>query len=435
MNLVLIRECSNSCPYCFEAAEREDRKQGLISMDNIGLFAKWARASRLPYLSLLGGEPFLHPKLPDIVKIFRQQCPGTSLRILTGGVFNKDILDNLSPEDAALVFNVNEPGDYRNPKHFTKVINNVENAMRKGFKVSIGFNVWRLDFDPTFIPSLTHRLGLGHFTWTVANPIKGCESKIVPATDFGLLSDRCFSMLQEAARLGVEGTLDCPLPLCFFSDSQLAWVRQFHPETTSGMGPCDPVLDVTPELEVIRCFALSKASRIKLMDYPSEEALEEWFRKHLDQTMMHGGCYSACIECVHFKKGRCNGGCLAWHPDPDEEQKTSLEVRMYRAIEAGTPQAAVEMFNCASLLEKTDMAAFAAAVAASQLGDWDAAFRYAYFANARARNPEFMRRVGAFIEGIPVKVQISPSQATEILSDQFVTCSAFNHSDTQADNS
>jgi len=427
MNLILIRACSNSCPYCFESAERQDGKQGQISMENVAAFAKWARSARLGYLSLLGGEPFLHPKLDAIVALLRQACPGTALRILTGGVFNKDILDRLPPQEVSLVFNVNEPRDYKNPKHYAKVINNIETALRKGFKVAVGFNVWRPDFDTGFMPELAHRLGLSHFSWTVANPIRGCVSKVVPSAQFDSLADRCFAMLQEGARLNSEAVLDCPVPLCFFKDSHLAWVRQYHPDTASGMGVCKPVLDVTPELEVLRCFALSKLTRLKLTDFQSEDAIEGWFLQHLDAQLLNGGCFSYCAECRHFIKGRCYGGCLACHQvdaDPESLSKAvSLEVKMNEAVEAGKPDLALDYYEKANHWAKTDLAAFAAAVAATQTGQWDKAFRYGMAANTKAHDPNFMRTVGEFITHIVVpNLKPAAAETDEDVCTDFIFC-------------
>ncbi len=439
MNLVLIRECSNSCPYCFETEERHTGKQGQISMENVTVFAKWARSTRLGYLSLLGGEPFLHPKLPTIVQILRQTAPGTALRLLTGGVFNKDILDTLPPQEVSLVFNINEPRDYKNPKHFNKVLNNVETAIRKGFKVGIGFNVWRMDFNTSFMPNLAHRFGLSNFSWTVANPIRGCPSKVVLPNRFGELSGRCFEMLQEAARLGIEARLDCPLPLCFFNDSELAWVRQYHPTTASGLGFCEPVLDVTPELEVIRCFALSSLTRLKLVDFHSEKEIEDWFLRHLDTRLLNGGCYSDCQECEHHKKGRCYGGCLACHDgEVDIERRsraTVLEWDMNAAVEAGKPELALELFEKANFWAKTDLATFAAAVAASRLGDWNGAFLRASEANNRAHDPDFMRMIGEFITQIVgPNIKTTPMAPDKIGNTDFVRCHSAKDEGSPSDN-
>ena len=207
-------------------------------MENVAQFAEWARASYLEFLQLVGGEPFLHPKLANIVTMFREVCPGTRLMLLTGGVFQKRLLEDISPEAVGLAFNINEPRDYQNPKHFAKVMNNVEIAIRKGFRVVLSFNVWRLDFDTNFMPAIAHRLARSNFRWAVANPQRDFPSSVVEPMQYEALAERCFAMLQRAAELNIEARLDCPLPLCFFRDSQLGWVRQYHPGTAERMGCC-----------------------------------------------------------------------------------------------------------------------------------------------------------------------------------------------------
>ena len=405
MNLVLARSCSNSCPYCFETAERHGGKQGLITMENVEQFAKWARDSHLESLQLVGGEPFLHPKLGTIATRFRQVCPGTSLMILTGGVFNKRLLDNLSPEDVSLAFNINEPRDYKNPKHFAKVMNNVETAIRKGFRVVLGFNVWRLDFDPSFMPTLAYRLARPNFRWAVANPVRDFPTSVVKPMQYSALAERCLAMLQEATRLNVEARLDCPLPLCFFKDSQLGWVRQYHPGTAERMGCCGPALDVTPELEVIRCFALSKLVRVKLMDFSNEREIGDWFLARIEPQLLHQGCFPHCSECLHFKTGRCYGGCLAWHEctvnTEAESSAYSLAMGMGEAIDAGKPDLALDKYERANYWSKAAMPTFEASVAAYRLGKWEQAFRYASYAQDMTPDLALKREVRELMKSIP----------------------------------
>jgi hypothetical protein len=405
MNLVLARGCTNSCAYCFETAERERGKTGTISMENVARFAQWARNSYLESLQLVGGEPFLHPQLAAIVTQFRRVCPGTHLMVLTGGVFHKQLLDSLSPEDVGLAFNINEPRDYRNPKHFAKVMGNVEAAIRKGFRVVLSFNVWRLDFDTSFMPGIAHRLARSSFRWAVANPQRDFPSSVVEPMEYRALADRCFAMLQQAAQLNIEARLDCPVPLCFFTDSQLGWVRQYHPGTAQRMGFCGPPLDVTPELEVIRCFALSRLVRVKLTDFANEREIGDWFLAHIEPQLLRRGCYSQCSECLHFKMGRCYGGCLAWHEcavDTEAQPSAfSLAAVMISAIEAGNPDLALAKYEGAAYWSKTAVPTFEAAVAAVRLGKWEQAFRYAAFAQDMTTNPAFKAEVTDLLKSIP----------------------------------
>ncbi|UCE97758.1 MAG: radical SAM protein [Dehalococcoidia bacterium] len=406
MNLVLARSCSNSCPYCFETTERNEDRQNLISMENVNKFASWANNAGVPYLSLLGGEPFLHPKLADIIRIFRQTSPAMELQIFTGGVFNKELLEKISPQDTGLIFNINEPSDYRNPKHFKKVISNLEMAIRKGFIVVLGFNVWREDFDIKFMPSLAHYYGRTNFRWTVANPQWNCPPNVIKPEKFDVVAQRCFAMLKEAARLDLTADLDCPLPLCFFNESQLAWIRQYHPGTSARIGRCEPVLDVTPELEVIRCFALSKLTRVKLTDFPNENAIWHWFFRKVDTQLLPQGCFKHCGDCQHFKLGKCSGGCLAWHEcivDMEMQSETSkLVMGMQQALEEGQPTLALELYDRSSYYLKTAIPKFAAAIAAYQLGKHEQAFRYAAYAQDLTTNPGLRSQIGDLLQKIPL---------------------------------
>ncbi|AKG54157.1 hypothetical protein DGWBC_1523 [Dehalogenimonas sp. WBC-2] len=436
MNLVLTPACSNSCPYCFEKAEQQKGKHSLISDENIMRFSKWAHDSRLPFLSLLGGEPFLHPKLGSIVKTMRQSCPWIGLRILTGGIFNKQLLDNICPEDVSIGFNINEPKGYLNPKHFNKVIRNVEIAIRKGFRVSLSFNVWRPDFDTNFIPDLAHKFARSNFSWTVANPILGCPSKVVSPSQFGLIADRCFIMLQEAARLNIEALLDCPLPVCFFNEQQLAWVRQYHPATASVMGVCEPALDVTPDLKVLRCFALSNLSRINLLDFHNERELKDWFLNNIDYRLLNEGCFVECSQCVHKTTGRCYGGCLGNHEIQDETFETallpSLESRMEMAIEAGNPAQALSLYQSSNYWIKTDKASFRAAEASLKVGDLDQAFRFASRALDQTSDFLLLKQIGEFIAGLLTgNISALNEQMIDNNFPNYVSCNALHSSSDQ----
>ncbi len=405
MNLVIARGCSNSCPYCFETSERLSGRRSFITMENVAQFSDWARDSHLESLQLVGGEPFLHSELGPIVSTFRQFCPGTRVTVLTGGIFDKRLLDSLSPDDVGLAFNINEARDYKNPKHFFQVLNNVDIAIRKGFRVGLSFNVWRLDFDTSFMPALAHRLARANFRWAVANPQRGFQSTVVEPMQYRALAERCFAMLQEAAQFNIEARLDCPVPLCFFSDSQLGWVRQYHPGTALRIGCCGPALDVTPELEVIRCFGLSRLARVKLMDFQNERDLGDWFLARLEPQLLRKGCFSQCNECAHFNAGRCYGGCLAWHECAVDTQAQSgaftLATGMGKAIDDGNPDLAVEQYEKATYWSKAAMPTFEAAVAAFRLGKRDEAFRYAAYAQDMTPDLALKEHVRDLMKSIP----------------------------------
>jgi cyclic pyranopterin phosphate synthase len=212
-------------------------------------------------------------------------------------------------------------------------------------------------------------------------------------------------MLQIAAGLNLEALLDCPLPSCFFKDSQLGWITQYHPKTVSCLGVCNPIMDITPELEVIRCFALSGMQRIKLLDFRNEREIREWFVKNVDDKLLQSGCFEECSDCVHFVRGRCYGGCLAWHKQAacDENKPLALQLieNMGQALEAEKPELALEYFKNSCNWAKTDISKYSAAVAASEVNDWRQVLVLATEADQMSGNRELKQELRTLLANLP----------------------------------
>ena len=67
-NILLTEKCVRSCPYCF-AKEHMDGAESdrTITWDNLIYIADLLEISREPHVSLLAGEPTLHPDFIDFV--------------------------------------------------------------------------------------------------------------------------------------------------------------------------------------------------------------------------------------------------------------------------------------------------------------------------------------------------------------------------------
>lgn len=193
------------------------------------------------------------------------------------------------------------------------------------------------------------------------------------------------------------------------------------------MGCCGPALDVTPELEVIRCFALSKLVRVKLMDFPNERELGAWFLACIEPQLLQRGCFSYCSECQHFKTGRCYGGCLAWHEcDVDIEAEStsfSLAMKMGEAVDAGKPELALDQYERADYWSKSAMPTFTASVADSWLGNWEQVFRYAAYAQDMTPDPALKGHIRDLMKSIPQgDIRTAACPLPEKDSLPFVSC-------------
>ncbi|QQQ78155.1 radical SAM/SPASM domain-containing protein [Saccharothrix sp. 6-C] len=79
--------CNHTCSFCPVAKNVDSRPPGMMGIDLLRKIAEDLASSGLSgRIALFGNnEPFLDPRLPQIVRLFRQACPRSDLRILSNG--------------------------------------------------------------------------------------------------------------------------------------------------------------------------------------------------------------------------------------------------------------------------------------------------------------------------------------------------------------
>lgn len=80
----VTHRCNANCDHCFDWQQRKNIKEAEeLNLKEIGSFAE--KLPAIGHLSLTGGEPFLRPDLPEIVKLFYEKSKVRSFSIPTNG--------------------------------------------------------------------------------------------------------------------------------------------------------------------------------------------------------------------------------------------------------------------------------------------------------------------------------------------------------------
>lgn len=166
--LHVLTKCNLRCGHCYINPEHHGRRR--ISRNRA---AQWLRifTGRHPKanLVLLGGEPTLHPELPEIVRDARD-LGYASITIDTNGYLFNDILDRVTPEEVDYFSfsldgpdaRVNDP--LRGNGCFERCVAGIENAVAAGFQVSVIYTVRRSNRRAlSRMPDLLARLGVRRF--------------------------------------------------------------------------------------------------------------------------------------------------------------------------------------------------------------------------------------------------------------------------------
>lgn len=313
-NVLLTETCVRSCPYCFAKQYMSDADmKDLLSWDNLIYIADFLEGSGEHHISLLGGEPLLHPQIAEFIIYLNQR--GFYVTIFTSGImpeekihaFSHKILSRGPELKLSFVCNVNEPRF--SPKAEIEKVKNFFSIF--GERCTLSFNIYRLDFQMDFLFDYIINHGLGrHIRLGLAHPIPGAKNMFISPNDFHLVKDTLFKHFPKMEKLAIVPGFDCGFPLCMFTDEELGKVFKYTMGQLSFQ--CGPAIDIGTDLSCWSCFPLSNFNKKSLFDFNDFRELHDYYESKM-QEVRHEvrGIYPECDKCDNIKCGLCSGGCLA----------------------------------------------------------------------------------------------------------------------------
>jgi radical SAM protein with 4Fe4S-binding SPASM domain len=275
-------------------------------MGNVAAVAALMKRSNLPTVTLLGGEPTLHPQFEEIVNYLF--AVGLNVRIFTNGIIEEqklEFLKNTEPKRMSLIVNVNHP-DECDPSQLQQTLRTLEALPDK---TGLGVNFYRKDLDLGFALELTKRFGLYRYIRLgLAQPIYGVDNTYIPISEYASVAQPIVDFARECDRFDVALEFDCGFTMCMFSNEQLGSLLS---SGSSFSFTCPTVVDIGPDLDVWHCFPLSTIMNAKLGDFDTRDEIVAYYSR---KTAFYRsiGALSACKSCKHLRRGFCAGGCLSY---------------------------------------------------------------------------------------------------------------------------
>jgi cyclic pyranopterin phosphate synthase len=337
MNLIIIDKCSNYCKYCFAKNEINNASVEELNVENLNIFIKYIKKEKksLP-LNVIGGEPFLYKNLEYLLSILNKERKIENLTIFTGGLFKTNKLAALKKinKKCRLLFNVNQQEDYKNTKHFILVHKNIKYALELGIKVGIGFNIYRPDFNGDEIINYCLCYGVTNLRIAVSKPLFGDNNNVIFPAEYSSVSSKVSDFIINASKHNLKVDLDCTLPKCFFSDQDLGKIVKYQPDLARSLGKCEIAFDISPNLEIYRCFATSSIFRDRLTNYNTFSEAEQSLRNHVDEQISTPNIFDKCKECQFAFNKLCSGDCLILNMNDQIQIKPSeLIEKAYKCLE------------------------------------------------------------------------------------------------------
>lgn len=341
MNLIVVDKCTNYCKYCFASTEMaKNNSKAFLKEENIPHIIEYIKNSGENFeLNIIGGEPFLYRQLPILLTKVLELENVSKVCIFTGGIASAKSVEQILHFDndkVTFLFNINEKKDYHTEKEYELVLSNFDLVLSYGFRAIFGFNIYKENFNTKEILDLCKKYGTPVLRWTVAFP----ELKPSPFTQtlkpnqYSDVSSRVADFLEEAYLNNISALLDCPLPKCFFNYEQMGRIALTQPLTLNSIKSCGPVVDVTPDLEVFRCYALSSLNRKHLTDFHNFQETIAFYKENIDDLYHIPTTFSYCKECEFALNQTCYGGCIAHSPNSVNQRisKDELVNKMFEHL-------------------------------------------------------------------------------------------------------
>lgn len=312
-NVLLTQKCIRSCPYCFARKHMHDAPpEDILKWEDLIYIVDFFQSGGDTNLSLLGGEPFLHPDIVDYILYIISR--GMHVTVFTSGVVGEKMLseaarkhEHVDPRMLSFVVNMN------NPKETSFSENDADARFLTTFAPfsTLSINVYKLKFDYSYALNTINKFGLQkHIRLGLAHPIPGKKNMCIKPEQLRTMAEELMAYIPIFEAFNIHVGFDCGMPMCIFTDEEIGKLFKHTDGRVSFR--CGAAIDVGPDMSVWACFPLSGYNKRSLFDFQNHEELCRFFADfHNTVRIEVGGIFDKCDTCKYREQDLCTGGCLS----------------------------------------------------------------------------------------------------------------------------
>lgn len=299
MNILLNNYCNLSCEYCFAGNVLKEQRQD-ISLEG---FRKCLQL--LPSyhpVSILGGEPTLHPQFPEILDILQKDLR-TRVLLFTNGTFKESILELIIQkcklmEDFTVFINFNHP-DIIGSKNYQRIKHNIKELIASNVGIVIRVNIYKPYQDFEYVYKICEEFQIKVVSQTICVP----KDKMDVKEYFAGLQDTMVDFVDHMRAGGVRVMTDCnTMPQCLLPN--------LGPQYCNHGYPCTPVIDIKPDLTAIRCFG-HDSEAVSIEGFASIDELMKHYIENVDLRIRgNKKVLDECNSCGKWETTKQSCVCL-----------------------------------------------------------------------------------------------------------------------------
>ena len=336
-NIMVNEACNLRCPYCF-AEEFVNQNPMEMSLEDFRTALSFVLSDRSDrQVGIIGGEPLLYTHINEALTIAIEDLRSDPVMLYTNAVdLEKLDLEVLEASKFRMLVNCNSPEDM-GARAYEKMRQNLLKFKNEHFgetRFRLSVNIYKPDFDYSYVIPLVQELELDVIRLSVSVPQKGelPEGK-GPLDYFREMKPVAMRFVGDMMRCGVITGFDCNFPPgCVFTKEEHDGVLQAKQVFYSALhqkysrtfwqrailcelNNCTPVVDILPDLKAIRCFGLSKYTKVDIKDFRNIGELRQYYVDTVDRPAIGISASPECESCYNGQSGECSGGCLLFKAD------------------------------------------------------------------------------------------------------------------------
>jgi hypothetical protein len=314
-NVLLTSKCNRACTFCFAAEEvtlagnkgAPQHADWAMSLETVDKLIDFHKRSHTNQISLLGGEPTIHPEFNEILD--RIMAAGLTVKLFTGGLIPpkvKEHIKTMDPKRLSIIANISSLDGCRSVGEFQAITGTVRELAEY---CSLSFTITRPDFDTHFHPDLITQTGCRpHIRLGLELPMLTDPNPRLDPSAYRETAKTIIKMGSYANDRNISLGFDCGFVMCMFTSEELGLLRLYNSHAEFR---CTPIIDINPKLEVWACFATSPLHRVKIEETTTRDELNQHF---LDKQRPYRifGVFDDCEDCLYKARGQCGGGCLSF---------------------------------------------------------------------------------------------------------------------------
>lgn len=314
-NVLLTSGCNLSCEFCF-AQEKMLGKRVDMSMQDVLKVIAFLKRSDCPFFRVMGGEPTLHRRFPEIIQLALQE--GMHVDVLSNATWPdeyNDLFARVSPNHLLFLLNIDHPDNYA-AGLWAKIEHNLTRlAGRKG--ITLSFNIFQKQPRYEYIFDLASRYSIDNVRMSFSLPVYGMGNARLEIEEYRDLVPFIMDFVHQAESQGITVQLDNAVPLCIFGWEQAGELLLKRVLDLHRNARCEPIIDIGPDLRTWFCFCLSKLYNRHLDEFATLQEAQAYYRQVVSVYQDSIYPMDECYQCQYRELWGCQGGCLTFAIERD----------------------------------------------------------------------------------------------------------------------